>query len=123
MDIQVKRTATQNRALHLWFELLAEELNRAGLDMRLVLKPEVSIPWNKQTVKDYLWRPIQKAQLGKKSTTELTTAEIDKVFDTITLHLGEKFGKWCDFIPFPSIESMMDKLENEELKLSTDKQT
>lgn len=99
-----QRTLTQNNALHLMFEHLAQELNEAGFDMKKTLKQEVEIAWNKDMVKEYLWRPIQKAQLGKKSTTELTTKEIDKVFDTLTRHLGQKLGIE---IMFPSIETLM----------------
>lgn len=99
-----KRTLTQNRAIHLLFNNLADELNSAGLDMRRTLKPDVDIPWSGDTVKDYLWRPIQQAQLGKKSTTELTTKEIDKVFETLNRYLGEKHGL---YVAFPSIETLM----------------
>lgn len=88
------------------FTQLAEELNDAGLDMRKTLKPTVDIPWNGKTIKEYLWRPIQKAQLGKESTTELTTKEIDLIFETILRHLGDKFGVSLEF---PSIESLMWK--------------
>jgi len=72
--------------------------------MRKVLKPEVDIPWNGRTVKEFLWRPIQETQLRKSSTTELTTKEIDEVFNTINRYLGEKFGI---HVPFPSIEDLM----------------
>lgn len=99
-----KRTQQQNKALHVLFRLLADTLNENGLDMRKTLKPEIDIPWNDKTVKEFLWRPIQKAQLDKNSTTELTTKEIDEVFDTINKHLGEKFGL---HIPFPSIDSVL----------------
>lgn len=99
-----QRTKQQNKALHVLFSLLAEELNNNGLDMRKTLKPEVEIPWSKMAVKEYLWRPIQQAQFAKKSTTELTTKEIDEVFDTINRHIGERFGI---HIPFPSIEELL----------------
>lgn len=99
-----QRTKQQNRALHKLFDLLAQELNDAGLDMRKTLKPEVDIAWTPESIKEYLWRPIQKAQLNKESTTELTTVEIDEVFDTITRHLGEKFGL---HVPFPSVEELI----------------
>jgi hypothetical protein len=105
------RTNKQNKALHLMFTHLAQELNDAGLDMRKTLKPGVDIPWNGKTIKDYLWRPIQKAQLGKESTTELTTKEIDQVFEVICRHLGEKFGIT---IEFPSIESLINQSRMEE---------
>lgn len=98
-----QRTDRQNRALHLYFEHLAQELNDAGLDMRKTLKPTIDIPWNKDTVKEYLWRPIMKTQLGIRSTTQMTTKDIDAVLNTITRHIGEKFGLT---IEFPSIESL-----------------
>lgn len=96
-----KRTQRQNRALHVYFQLLADELNDAGLDMREVLKPGVDINWTLETVKEYLWRPIQMIQLKKKSTTDLTTTEIDKVYDTLNRFLGQKLKIE---VPFPSIE-------------------
>lgn len=99
-----QRTIQQNKALHVLFQLLADELNNAGLDMRKTLKPEVEIPWTPRNVKEFLWRPIQKAQLNKTSTTELTTSEIDQVFDTINKHLGEKFSL---HVAFPSIDQIL----------------
>lgn len=92
------------------FDMLAKELNEAGLDMRKTLKPDINIPWSGESIKKYIWKPVQKAQLGKESTTELTTTEIDKVFDTINRHLGDKFGI---YVPFPSVETLMeDRNEN-----------
>jgi hypothetical protein len=41
--------------------------------------------------------------LGKNSTTELTTKEIDQVYDVITKHLA----KWGIQIDFPSFENLM----------------
>lgn len=108
MDNQ--RTLQQNKALHLMFDMLADNLNQAGLDMRKTLKPSVEIPWSGESVKEYLWRPIQKAQLGRESTTELTTTDIDKVFDTINRHLGDRFGI---YVPFPSIETLLDERRSE----------
>lgn len=105
------RTTKQNRALHLYFNHLAEALNDAGLDMRRTLKPSIDIPWSGETIKEYLWKPIMKAQLGKESTTEMTTKDIDKLFDTLNRHLGEKFGLMVDF---PSIETLIMNLRTKE---------
>lgn len=104
MDKEKIRTDKQNKALHLYFTHLAEALNENGLDMRKTLKPSIEIPWTPKTVKDYLWRPIMKAQVMKESTTELTTKEIDLVFDTLNRHLSEKFGV---SVAFPSLEELM----------------
>ena len=101
-----QRTIQQNKALHKYFELIAEELNSAGYDMKKVLKPGVEIPWSRETVKEYLWRPLQEAYLLKPSTTKLNTKEIDKIIDILTKHLGEKLG--IELPDFPSIESIIN---------------
>jgi hypothetical protein len=104
-----QRTKQQNKALHVMFRLFAEILNENGLDMRRTLKPGVDIPWSAESVKEYLWRPVMEAQLNKKSTTQLTTKEVDEVFDTINKYIGEKHGL---HIPFPSIEILINERDN-----------
>ena len=107
-----KRTTQQNKSLWLWFTLLAEKLNDAGLDMRVLLKEGIDIPWNKQTIHDFIWKPVQKALLQKDSTTKLLKKEeIDKVYDTLTRHLGTKFGVYQEF---PSIEHLMEEERTKE---------
>ena len=103
MDDAPQRTIQQNRALHKYFELLAEKLNEAGLDLRAVLKPEIDIPFTKELVKDHLWRPVQELYMKKERTTELTTDEISKVYEVLNRFLGEKHGI---YIAFPSVEEM-----------------
>lgn len=102
--LEKPRTTKQNNSLHLFFTHLADSLNGAGLDMRKTLREGIDIPWNAKSVKEYLWRPIMHSQLGKESTTELTTGEIDQVFDTMNRLLAQKFGL---HIEFPSEESMV----------------
>ena len=101
-----KRTQAQNRAMHLFFEVLAEQLNENGLDMKKVLKPEIDISWTKYNVKEYIWKPIQEALYLKKSTTELLkTEEIDKIYDVVNRHISEKFGI---SVQFPSEEDLLN---------------
>lgn len=95
------RTDKLNAALHVYFTLLAEELNNSGLDMRKVLKPDVNIPWDKRLVKEYLWRPIQKTVTGKKSSARITNQEATEVWEILNRHLGDKLGV---HVPFPSYE-------------------
>lgn len=80
--------------------MLADELNTNGLEMKVVLKPEYELWWNGTSVKNHLWKPLQQAMYGKRSTTELTTAEVDKVFQQIQKIIGEKFHLE---LQFPSI--------------------
>lgn len=100
-----QRTTKQNSALHLYFTLLADELNLAGLDIRKTLKADFSIPWSGERVKELIWRPIQEAQLKKSSTTDLTTKEIDLVFDTINRAMSENHGIT---VIFPSKEEVLE---------------
>lgn len=99
-----KRTLAQNRALHLWFAQLAQTLNEQGMTIQKTLQATADVEWNGTTIKELLFRPLMKAQLMKDSTTELTTKEIDEVFDTISKYLGENIGVHQSF---PSIETML----------------
>lgn len=87
-----KRTLTQNSALHLYFRMLADALNDAGLDQRKTLKPNVEIPWNETAIKELVWRPIQLAVVSKESSAELTTAEVQEVYEVLNRHLASRFG-------------------------------
>jgi hypothetical protein len=104
------RTLSQNSALHLDCKLIAEKLNEAGKDMKIVLKQEVQIPWSTESVKEYIFKPIMKALYQKESTTELQKGggEIEKIHDVIMRELGEKHG--IEFHDFPSDEKK--QLEN-----------
>lgn len=108
MKDEKQRTITQNSALHLFFEMLACELNNAGYDMRKVMKENVDIPWNKDTVKEYLWKPVQEMQLLKKSTTELEKKEVDLIYETLNRHLGERFGIHVEFPSEETLKSQKD---------------
>jgi len=100
--VRDKRTLEQNNALHLYFKQLAEALNDAGFDMKKTMK--VDIPWTAENVKEFLWKPVQRAYLHKNSTTELRKqGDIDKVYDIINRALAERTGV---SIPFPSVENM-----------------
>ncbi len=101
-----QRTLQQNAAMHLYFTQLAEALNDSGYDMRATLKESIEIPWTSQSIKEYLWRPIQKLQLGKESTTELTSQEIDKVYEVLNRAIGTKTGV---HVPFPSEQELIFK--------------
>jgi len=90
--------------MHLYFQLLADELNNAGHDMRKMLKPNIDIEWNTQSVKTYLWKPIMKAISKKTSTTELEKDEVSKIYETLNRFLGEKLSI---HVPFPSIDEQM----------------
>jgi len=95
-----QRTLTQNKALHLYLELLSEALNNAGYDMKRTLKEDIEIPWNKDMAKEFLWRPIQEIVLKKKSTTELETSDLNEIYAILDRHISAKFGVHVEFPRF-----------------------
>jgi hypothetical protein len=99
----LKRTITQNKALHKYFELIAQELQNQGQTMQGVIKKidMCEITPTTRTVKEIIFKPIQEATLGKKSTTELTTSEINQVYEIMSMFLAKEFEI---SIPFPSYE-------------------
>ena len=102
-----QRTLTQNSALHKYFELVATKLNDAGLDIPTLLAqyPIIDIPWSKKTVKEILWRKSQIEELGKVSTTKLSTKDVDKVYDTLNRYLAQA----GIHEPWPSLEELSKK--------------
>ena len=101
---QDKRTDQQNKALHLFFQLLADELNREGKSMSLVLQKFIlDAPATKYMIKELVCKPLQESMLCKKSTTELLKKEeIDKIYDALNKFMAEELEVSCP--PFPSLE-------------------
>ena len=105
-----QRTIQQNKALHVYFTLIANALESAGYDVQSVITKIMKIPWSPPLVKELLWKRAQKAHLDKGSTTELTTRDIDKVYDIVNRFLSEGFHITE---PFPSIEEIIRRQEAE----------
>jgi len=107
-----RRTSQQNAALHLFFTQLAETLNDKGFYMNKVLKGSTDVIWTPLLVKEIMWKPLQKAMFGKKSTTALLKmGQIDKIYDVINKVVSERTDGEV-YIPFPSIEEVMSKEQN-----------
>jgi hypothetical protein len=87
-----QRTLTQNAALHMFCQMLADQLNASGLDMRKVMKPEAEIPWSLESVKEIMWKPLQEAIIGKASTTEADRVEYSHVYEVLGRHLAKTQG-------------------------------
>jgi len=98
-NIPSKRTQSQNSALHLYFKRLAEALNDSGQEVKEFL--QIDIPWTPELVKEIIWRRVQEMYVKKHSTTELTTQDIDKIYDIVNRAISERAGV---HIPFPHIE-------------------
>lgn len=104
----MKRTDKQRKALHKWFALLAYEMKERGLDMRKILKPSIEITPTPYLVKEYLWKSTQKIMTGKHSTIEITTKELQEIYNVLDTHLLKE--NKID-LPFPS-EDNLHQIEN-----------
>lgn len=103
------RTDQQNKALHVFFTLLAEELNNKGCDVKVVvdqMKKGANVPWTKDSVKDILWRPFQKAMARVSSTTELDKMLPGDIHQALMENLMEKLPV-IDYVEFPSNDRMI----------------
>ena len=103
---KTQRTLQQNKALHKWFKLLSDTLNEAGLDIKATLSQKIEHPWTPSLVKELMWRPTMKSYIQKKSTTRMTTKDIDPILDIIIKYLGENHG--LDTPNFPSIKTLIE---------------
>jgi hypothetical protein len=97
-----QRSPTQNRCVHLYCEQVAENLTDAGITFDMFFKPGFEVPWNKLTVKDNIWRPIQIAICDKVSTTEPLTTDYNEIYEYVNL----KLAKYSIYVPWPSKESL-----------------
>ena len=95
-----KRTGLQNSALHLYFNMLADALNDAGLDMIAVMSKlfkQPALPWSPVAVKERLWREVQKHVYGTDSTTKLDTDQVSVVYEALNVATTQKLGVGVNF--------------------------
>lgn len=97
------RTPQQNKAMHKYFEEVANELNEAGISQAAFMA-DLEVDYTKETIKN-IWRTIAKKKFGKDSTADFTTKELQEVFEDFNRHIA-KFGI---HIPFPSFAADYDE--------------
>ena len=105
-------TALQMRSIHLYFTMLSDALNAAGMDMKAtmdILSKNAMIPWSSSAVKERLFRPIIKDTFNKESTTELETAEISIAYEAMNEVTSSRLGVG---VPFPDRYSQMEQQLN-----------
>ena len=121
------RTNQQRKSIELYCKHLAKALNDAGWTMKKVLLgnlenevmtgvknvcPEhissfeavfdrygkkVDLSWGQVTIKEHLWRPIQRIMFKKESTTELSTGEVSQVYEELNRLTASKYGVSVEF--------------------------
>ena len=100
-----QRTLTQNNAMHSWFTMMSDKLNESGYGVKIVFEHHGELEFTPALVKE-VWRRIQKKQLGKISTAQLTSDEITKIYEEANRYFSESPAHVG--IPFPSQENKID---------------
>jgi len=100
-----QRTGQQNKALHKYCQMVADEMNAAGYDAKQVISLPISL--TPEIVKDCIFKAIMTALYpDKTSTTQLSTTEIQDVYENMNRATGQKFGVSMDW---PSDESLSEE--------------
>ena len=106
------RTSAQNRALHLWLNMIEREAENQGVTQNMLIKHtsqlRVTAEWMKSNIKQLI-----KALWNYDSTTELKKqGDIDIVID----HVTDWLSKEMEVPPFPCNEPANDLLNALELR-------
>tara|TARA_R110000803_G_scaffold46533_1_gene97621 strand:+ start:1435 stop:1845 length:411 start_codon:yes stop_codon:yes gene_type:complete len=98
-----QRTELQNKAVWVWCTQVAEILHKNGLRFEVkVLKP-IFIPYDKDLVHTWIYKPVLKAWTDKNSTKDMNTIEPSEVTTIISAHFATEraitlpaFPNWRD---------------------------
>lgn len=97
-----KRTDNQNRAIHKYCEMMADELNNTELSVQKVCT--LPIRFTKDNFKELIWKPVQVTMFPKiDSTTKLNIKQVNKVYEEIHRIFAEQ---WGINVEFPSYETL-----------------
>ncbi len=101
-----QRTNLQNRALHLYFTMLAMAFKESEITLPdLIELPfvEVDLSIDAHLIKEKLWKPIQKALIDEESTAKAKRRDYTEVYDTLNRYTSDRFGI---SVPFPSKDKL-----------------
>lgn len=90
--VKPTRSYQQNSAIHAYCDEVAKVMRARGMDMKTVVKEGVPIEPTMHMVKEYMWRPIQKAVTGVESTRRINTVEVNEVYEHLSRLLAERYS-------------------------------
>lgn len=105
--VSKSRSLQQNKALHKFFTIVADQLNEMGMEFTYngIKGKEISTRYNAHIIKNFLWRPLQIALFDIESTTKINTTQMNEIIDVISKYFAERGVS----IEFPSIETLINK--------------
>ena len=98
-------TTQQNKSLHLWLRMLADDLNGAGFSVGDGVLIKLPILYTEENLKADVLRPLMKALYPDlTSTRQLDTKQTQELYRYIDHVVSERTGV---HVEFPSEEAMM----------------
>lgn len=84
--------------------MVALELDKQGVTLQDVVEQirKAEIRPTKENLKEVMWKPMQKALFDKESSTQLSTGEVDKVYEMLNAFITKLPGYDGTSIPFPN---------------------
>ena len=103
----MQRTDQQRKSIEVYCREVAKALNDAGYEYRELIEilnsKGIETPFTQENIKDDYFKRIEYALFKKTSTTELTTGEVNEIFEVMTKSLANNFEQ-AQYVPFPSEE-------------------
>lgn len=96
VDYKVGRTRSsfQQAALEVWCRNIASLFNESGVTREIrspiFKKGGMEVDWTRDAVKNEIWRPVQLALTGQKSTTQPTAVDYKQISETIFRAFADK---------------------------------
>lgn len=104
-----KRSLAQNRSLHLGCTQIADILVENNISLQVAFK-NMEVRPTMEVIKG-IFRQIANAKFNVTSTAELTTGQIDKVWEDLIKPLSENTGIYFEFPNEKSSENYLQSLE------------
>ena len=95
-----QRSLPQNSALHLFLRQVSDAMNDAGIEQHVFFNEGFTVSWNDKTIKNEIWRPVQKAVCGELSTKKPTRAQYIEIYE----YINRKLSDHGIHIPWPTKE-------------------
>tara|TARA_Y100000310_G_scaffold340486_1_gene436429 strand:+ start:1226 stop:1612 length:387 start_codon:yes stop_codon:yes gene_type:complete len=101
---EIKRTDSQNRALHLWLSQKAKQCREAGISPKQAFEKTIELEMTEEIMKE-IWRTVQRAMYKKISTKDLSKhEEIEEIVEHLNRFFATEFN--LEGTPFPDIHQV-----------------
>ena len=94
-----KITSPQNRAIHLWLEMIAKECRSQGITMEMILDKTLDTDVTQNMLKEGVWKKLCMAMFGSESSQKIDPSQVNEVYVVADRFFTNHFNIT---IPFPT---------------------